>query len=59
MVALVADLPEQGLRAGDIGTIVHIFHRPQLAYEVEFADEDGATVAMVALTVEQIRAVAS
>ena len=55
VVALVVDLPEQGLDAGAEGTIVHVFHRPRLAYEVEFADGDGATIAMTTLTPDQVR----
>lgn len=57
VVALVADLPAQGLRAGQMGTIVHVFHQPRLAYEVEFVDDEGETVAMVPLEPAQIRAV--
>ncbi|HEX5203261.1 MAG TPA: DUF4926 domain-containing protein [Actinoplanes sp.] len=57
VVALVIDLPDQELKAGAEGTVVHVFHRPRLAYEVEFVDRDGATVAMVTLTPEQVRRV--
>lgn len=57
VVSLLIDLPDEGLRSGAEGTIVHIFHRPNLAYEVEFVDDDGATVAMVALTPDQVRQV--
>lgn len=56
VVALVNDLPEERLPAGSIGTIVHVFEKPRLAYEVEFADEDGSTLATAALTPDQIRA---
>jgi hypothetical protein len=55
VVTLAADLPEEGLRAGAIGTIVHVFERPRRAYEVEFVDREGQTVAMVTLGPEQIR----
>lgn len=55
VVELAADLPEEGLTAGSVGTIVYIFHEPNLAYEVEFADDQGRTLAMVALTPEQLR----
>jgi hypothetical protein len=55
VVALAADLPGDGLRAGDTGTVVHVFHTPYTAYEVEFADSDGRTIAMVTLTANQFR----
>ena len=57
VIALNTDLPGDGLRAGDTGTVVHIFHRPRTAYEVEFTDSDGRTVAMVTLAADQFRLV--
>jgi hypothetical protein len=59
VVRLVADLPEEGLRAGIAGTVVEIFEQPTVAYEVEFTDDDGRTVAQVALRPEQIELVAA
>jgi hypothetical protein len=56
VVVLLVDLPEQGLKAGAAGTVVHVFHRPRLAYEIEFVDEDGATIALTPLTPDQVRA---
>ena len=50
LVEPAIDLPEHGLGSGSVGTVVHVFHEPRLAYEVEFTDDDGATVAMVPLT---------
>jgi hypothetical protein len=55
VVELTADRPEDGLVAGSVGTVVHIFQKPNLAYEVEFADGNGKTIAMVALTPDQLR----
>ncbi|MFG2103458.1 DUF4926 domain-containing protein [Micromonospora echinaurantiaca] len=55
VVELTTDLPEERLAAGSVGTIVHVFERPELAYEVEFVDDDGRTIAAVALTPEKIR----
>jgi hypothetical protein len=54
-VALVSDLPAEGLSAGRTGTIVYVFDRPRPAYEVEFVAEDGRTIAMVTLLPEQVR----
>jgi hypothetical protein len=55
VVVLNTDLPDDGLHVGDIGTVVHIFHRPYTAYEIEFTDEDGRTTAMVTLTADRFR----
>jgi Domain of unknown function (DUF4926) len=55
VVTLAVDLPEEGLQAGDIGTVVYLFESPAPAYEVEFVDDDGSTRAMVTLTADQLR----
>lgn len=55
-IVLLRDLPEYGLQAGDVGTVVHI-HRQGEAFEVEFMTLDGGTVAVVTLLYSQVRAV--
>ncbi|SBT66794.1 protein of unknown function (DUF4926) [Micromonospora sediminicola] len=55
LVELRHAIPEENLPAGAVGTIVHVFHRPELAYEVEFTDEEGRTLSSVALTPDEIR----
>ncbi len=52
VVALVEDLPEQGLVRGQVGTVVETWE-PDV-YEVEFSDDNGRTYAMVALKAEQL-----
>jgi hypothetical protein len=47
VVALLEDLPEEGLVRGQVGTVVEEW-TPGV-YEVEFAGDDGRTYAMVAL----------
>lgn len=54
-VILVGDMPEQKLRAGDIGTVVHI-HGDGAAYEVEFVTLGGETLCVVTLPAEAVRA---
>lgn len=54
-VVLTSDLPEHGLKAGDIGTVV-MLHRNG-ASEVEFMTLDGETIAVLSLSSDQIRAV--
>ncbi|MEV6850004.1 DUF4926 domain-containing protein [Actinoplanes sp. NPDC051411] len=57
VVRLMVDLPDEGLSAGAVGAVVHVFEKPNLAYEVEFADEDGQTIAQLPLTPAQIQKV--
>jgi hypothetical protein len=52
VVALLGDLPEQGLVRGQVGTVVETW-APGV-YEVEFCDDNGKTYAMVALKAEQL-----
>jgi hypothetical protein len=52
VVALLEDLPEAGLVRGQVGTVVENW-APGV-YEVEFADDNGKTYAMVALRAEQL-----
>jgi hypothetical protein len=55
-VVLACDLAEDGLKEGDVGTIVHIYSG-DAAYEVEFMTLDGETVAVVTLEKHQVRPV--
>ncbi|MFO7631360.1 MAG: DUF4926 domain-containing protein [Caldilinea sp.] len=56
-VVLEKNLPEVGLVAGDIGTVV-LVHRSHTGYEVEFMTLNGDTVAVVTLTAAQVRPIA-
>jgi hypothetical protein len=51
-VALVEDLPQEGLVRGQVGTVVEIW-APGV-FEVEFSDDAGRGYAMVALKAEQL-----
>jgi len=55
-VVLTEDLSDEGLKAGDIGTVVHI-HRNGEGYEVEFMTLAGDTVAVASLMNSQVRPV--
>jgi hypothetical protein len=57
VVELIVDVPEEGLSAGAVGAVIHIFYKPNLAYEVEFTDDNGKTLAQIPLTADQIRPV--
>lgn len=52
VVALLEDLPEEGLVRGQVGTVVESW-APGV-YEVEFADDNGKTYAMLALQAGQL-----
>ena len=52
VVALLEDLPEEGLVRGQVGTVVESW-APGV-YEVEFCDDNGKAYAMVALKAEQL-----
>jgi hypothetical protein len=52
VVALLEDLPGEGLVRGQVGTVVETW-APGM-YEVEFCDDSGRTYAMVALKAEQL-----
>lgn len=53
-VVLSRDVEEYGLKAGDIGTAVHVY-KANVAYEVEFITGEGTTVAVLTLNQEDIR----
>jgi hypothetical protein len=55
-VVLDRDLPEHGLRRGDLGAVVHV-HAAD-TYEVEFVRASGDTEALVTLRAADLRAVA-
>ncbi len=52
VVALLEDLPGDGLLRGQVGTIVG-YWAPGV-YEVEFSDTDGRTYALVMLKAQQL-----
>jgi hypothetical protein len=53
-VVLTEELPEYGLKPGDVGTVV-LVHRGGAGYEVEFTTLGGETVAVVSLFAAQVR----
>lgn len=52
IVAVLEDKPEAGLVSGQVGTVVEV-HSPD-AFEVEFLDATGRTVALVELRREEV-----
>ena len=54
-VVLATDLPEHGLRQGDLGAVVHVYEPDGV--EVEFVTASGMTEALVTLKVSNVRPV--
>ena len=54
LVVLRESLPNQGLRAGDVGTVV-LVHQKGTAFEVEFINPNGETVNVATLESSQVR----
>ena len=54
-VVLDRDLPERGLRTGDLGAVVELYDPDGL--EVEFVTASGKTQALVTLNVKDVRPV--
>ena len=52
-VVLVRDLPQHGLRAGDLGSIVEVYGAGGV--EVEFVRASGQTKALVTLEPKDVR----
>jgi hypothetical protein len=52
-VVLTRALPELGLEAGDVGAIVHAHSAD--SFEVEFVTGEGTTVAVAALSANDLR----
>ena len=52
VVALLEDRPQDGLVSGQMGTVVEVYSPD--AFEVEFLDSQGRTVALVALKRSEI-----
>jgi uncharacterized protein DUF4926 len=57
-IVLTQDKPDEGLKAGDLGTVVHI-HGQAAAYAVEFMTLTGQTIAIATVLPDQLRPVGS
>lgn len=57
VVALPQEVPEEGLRRGEVGTVVEVFERPEhqpAGVLVEFSDREGRAYSIVDLSAEQL-----
>jgi hypothetical protein len=55
-VVLREEIPDQGLKTGDVGTVIHVHNKGE-AFEVEFIALDGETLAIATLDASQVRPV--
>jgi hypothetical protein len=58
LVVLDCEPSHEWLNRGDVGTIVHIYERGR-AYEVEFVDGGGHTVALITANATDVRPIAA
>jgi hypothetical protein len=54
VVRLLNAHPQVNLKVGDLGTVVLVFTVPNEAYEVEFSDNEGGTIAQIALLPDEL-----
>ena len=55
-VVLKTNVPGQRLKAGDVGTVIHVYKKGE-AFEVEFLTLHGETVAITTMDASQVRPV--
>ena len=54
LVVLNHDISNKKLKSGDVGTVVHCYD-DKIGYEVEFVTAEGKTIAVLTLTLDEIR----
>jgi hypothetical protein len=57
LVVLTEDLPAEGLKAGDVGSVV-LIHRNAAGFEIEFSTLAGDTLSVVTVPASAVRPVA-
>jgi Domain of unknown function (DUF4926) len=55
-VVLKTSIPGQGLKAGDVGTVIHVYKKGA-AFELEFLTLHGETVVIATLEASEVRPV--
>jgi hypothetical protein len=55
-IVLTAPIPTEGLEAGDVATVVHVY-ADEKAFEVEFTTLDGTTAAVATVAAAAVRPV--
>ena len=56
-VALTRDIPEYGLKEGDVGAVVHCYGNGD-GFEIEFVTAEGKTIVVLTLSSADVRQVA-
>lgn len=52
VIALTEDIPDEGLKVGQVGTVVEVLDEE--TYEVEFVDKEGMTYAQCPVSEENL-----
>lgn len=55
-VVLARNIEKHGLKKGDIGAVVNVYKNSR-AFEVEFVNAEGKTVALLTLTAADVRSI--
>ncbi len=58
LVVLDREPEHEKLNRGDVGTVVHVY-KGGIAYEVEFVDGGGSTVALITVDANDVRRIES
>jgi hypothetical protein len=53
------DVPEQGVSAGMVGTVIEIFDGAARTYEVELVDEQGRTIVQATMPEDALEVVSA
>ncbi|MEE9296519.1 MAG: DUF4926 domain-containing protein [Phycisphaerae bacterium] len=53
VVALTEDRPDEGLRIGDVGAVIHCYRDADM-FEIEFIDENGERKCVASVPASQI-----
>jgi hypothetical protein len=53
-VTLLVDFPEDDVYAGQTGTVVAVHGDPAVAYDVEFVNAEGETIAIIVVNYSQV-----
>lgn len=57
VVRMLVDAPEENVRVGSVGTVIFVHGSPAQAYEIEFVDDRGCSVAQIVALPGQVELV--
>ncbi len=57
LIEVIKDIPEKKIKKGMMGTVIVVFEKPSLAYDVEFCDNYGRALIWDNLLPNQVKKV--